>query len=89
MKILFVALMFLGFQSAFALESKLDSQSTRSTQNLVKPNHSGNRWAFLGCTHDEHECHDMAHEYGYRNSYAVHDHRTCYYGDENHACYAQ
>lgn len=59
--------------------------SAANDEAKVIPAHG--QWIFLGCAHDEHDCHDHAHEHGYAQSSANYDHHTC--TDHHHpfACY--
>lgn len=88
MKLLLIALLTISSNFAFAASIDSTTLDNVTTQNS-SPQHDGNVWNFLGCTHDEYECHHLVHDYGYNSSYATHDQYRCHHGDQTHACYGR
>lgn len=84
---LFLLFSLVAVQTAFANQEAL--MTPAETQEVVESPFHGRQWHFIGCTHDDHECHDLAHDYGYSRTRTVHGSNLCHHGDETHACYAK
>lgn len=95
MKILATVLFLTSLQNSYANEISpmaLETMQSIQTVQLAQPTtdrHRGSRWQFLGCTHDDHDCHDLAHDSGYGKSRSIYDHHRCHHDDHQRACYGR
>lgn len=94
---LLAAVLLVGTTQAWAEEAQprvSSSQFVTTALLLSRPDqmltpipvHSS--WRFVGCAYTPHECHHRAHNYGYMDYTARHDHYTCHHGP-SYACYAR
>lgn len=86
-----------GIAQAWADQLPSRSESSQRTRTALLLSHPGrpvtpipihSSWQFLGCVYAPRECHHVAHDSGYIDFTARHDHYTCHHGP-SFACYGR
>ena len=87
---LFMTMNLILAQAAFAQNAGNESQVVLQQDTQESPIVvAHNQWTFLGCVHNEDECHHYAHDQGYIDYFSQYDRYTCHHGDETHVCWGR